>query len=275
MRQSRYGLCALPLLFGIALPVTAAPVLPHFDSASFTPGTAIDHDYFPLLDGLTRIYVGEKDDGGEIVTEHFELTVIGTGPAILGVQTTARRDRAYEDGLLVEDTFDYYAQDDAGNVWYFGEDVVNYRYDDDDNLIGTDNASAWRAGENSALPGFVMPADLTPALHYYQEFAPFDAALDQAQTLAADRSVSLAIGAFDDVLAVLETNPWEPDAREIKYYAPGLGLIAADEGLGLDLDAPEIRFELTGATPVPLPAPCLLLGAALAGLITRSRPSAR
>ena len=46
----------------------------------------------------------------------------------------------------MEDRFDYYAQDTAGNVWCFGEDVTNYRYDDAGNLIGAKKIAAVRAG---------------------------------------------------------------------------------------------------------------------------------
>ena len=177
-------------LIGFAIALTlatndarAAPFLPDFGAATFVPDAPIDNPYFPLLDKKTRVFVGETPD------ERFELTVLGAGPIILGVQTTARRDRSFEDGLLVEDTFDYYAQDSIGNVWYFGEDVTNFHYDDEGNLIGTDNESAWRAGINGALPGYIMPVDLTVGFNYYQEFAAIDEALDQGTTFfcRADR----------------------------------------------------------------------------------------
>ncbi len=274
MSHHHKTLRCLPLLGALAGVAPAAPAatLPDFGAATFIAGAAIDHPYFPLLDNLTYIYEGSYEDEGETVVERFELTVVGAGPTLLGVATTARRDRAFEDGLLVEDTFDYYAQDVAGNVWYFGEDVVNYRYDEDGNLLGTDNESAWLAGENSALPGYAMPAALTPAFNYFQEFAPFDAARDQGTTLAADVELSLAVGDYSNVLAVLETNPGEPDAREIKYYAPGFGLIAVDEGLDFELQDAELHLEFVGtAAPVPLPAPIALLGSALAGLVTVGR----
>ncbi|MCC7412342.1 MAG: PEP-CTERM sorting domain-containing protein [Gammaproteobacteria bacterium] len=252
-------------------PAHAAATLPDFGAATFVPGAAVDHPYFPLLDNLTRIYVGEKNEGGEIVTERFELTVLGAGPTILGVATTARRDRAYEDDLLVEETLDYYAQDTAGNVWYFGEDVTNYVYDDDDNLVSTHNASAWLAGQNSALPGFAMPGALTPAFNYYQEFAPFDAALDEGTVLAVGVELSLGIGDFDDVLVIYETSALDPDAREFKYYARDLGLVFVEEGLSVDLSEADFSIELVSTVPVP--AALWLMGPALAGLCLRRRPS--
>lgn len=82
----------------------AAPFLPDFDAATFVLGAPINNPYFPLLDSKVRVFVGETPE------ERFELTVLGAGPVILGVQTTARRDRSFEDGLLVEDAFDYYAR---------------------------------------------------------------------------------------------------------------------------------------------------------------------
>jgi hypothetical protein len=97
----------------LSFSAAAAPDLPDFGSASFVSGAAVNHPYFPLLDTMTRIFQGTDDDG---VVDRFELTVVGAGPVILGVQTVARRDRAYSNGRLDEDTFDFYAQDSAGNV---------------------------------------------------------------------------------------------------------------------------------------------------------------
>ncbi len=259
--------CAL----GLNLVAYAGPVLPDFGNAMFNAGDPIDNPYFPLTPGVTSIYQGEKEENGEIFVERFELSTLGPGPTILGVQTTTQRDRAFEDGLLVEDTFDYYAQDTDGNVWYMGEDVTNYVYDDDDNLVETNSSSSWRAGVNSGLPGYIMPAELTPAFNYYQEFAPFDAAVDEGTILASDRTLTIGIGTYTNVLAVLETLDTEPDVRAIKYYAPGIGLLAEEEGLSFDLADPEITLELIGTAPVPIPAPAVLLGSALMGLLLRTR----
>ncbi len=249
--------------------IQAAPFLPNFDLATFVPGAAINHTYFPLTDSKRRVFQGEVESDGTLITERFEFTTLGTGPTILGVQTTTRRDRAFKDGVLVEDTFDFYAQDTTGNVWYFGEDVTNYRYDEAGNLIGTDSESAWRAGVNGALPGFIMPADLTLGFNYFQESAPIDKALDQATTIAIGQFVSIAFGDYNNVLKVLETSELIPDLREFKYYAPGQGLILVEEGLSADLSNPTGRLELV--SEVPLPATLWLLALGLSGL-SQARP---
>src|SRR4051794_31047380 len=108
---------------------SADPVLPNFGAAVFTPGAPVNNPYFPLIDPATRVFAGG--------TERFELTNLGPGPTILGVKTTVQRDRAFEDGRLVEDTFDYYAQDTTGNVWYMGEDVTEFIYDSHGKLLET------------------------------------------------------------------------------------------------------------------------------------------
>lgn len=242
------------------------PFLPDFNSATFLPGAAVDNSYFPILGKETRFYRGEKEEDGETVVERFELTPLGKGPTILGVETTILRDRAFEDGLLVEETLDFFAQDTLGNVWYFGEDVTNFVYDDDGNLISTNDESAWRAGVDGALPGFIMPSDLTIGFNYYQEFAAADAALDQATTFALGSLVELNIGHFENVLQVLETSELIPGALEFKYYAPGLGLILVEEGLDRNFENPEIAVALVDVRKVPEPASLLLFSAGMAGL---------
>ncbi|WP_282604579.1 PEP-CTERM sorting domain-containing protein [Pelagibius sp. Alg239-R121] len=249
-------------------PATAEgmPFLPDFDAATFLPGTAIDNTYFPILGKKTRFFEGEKEEDGETIVERFELTPFGKGPTILGVETTILLDRAYEDGMIVEETFDFYAQDIIGNVWYFGEDVTNFVYDDDGNLIGTNSASSWRAGVNGAFPGFIMPADLTIGFNYYQEFAAADEALDQATTISLGGIIDLDIGAFENVLQVFETSELSPDAREFKYYAPGLGLVLVEEGLDTNLENPEISVALIDVRKVSEPATLLLFAMGAAGV---------
>lgn len=241
----------------------ADPVLPNFSAAVFLNGAPVNNIYFPLTDPKTRTFVAED--------ERFELTNIGPGPTILGVQTTVQRDRSFEEGRLVEDTFDYYAQDTAGNVWYMGEDVTNYVYDENGTLIRTTNDSAWRAGVNGALPGYIMPSNPMEGFSYFQEFAPADDALDQARIFAVGQTVSVRAGQFTNVLQILETTALEPDSREFKFYAPGVGLILAHEGLSPRLTNPEAIFQEQAQAPVPEPATLLLVTSGVFGITARVR----
>lgn len=273
---------ALALAAGAA---PAATLLPDFRPGLFEPGQPVDARYFPLEPGATAVLRARAVEDGEVVRERSVLRALRRpGPRILGVRTSIQLDKSFEDGLLVEKTFDYFAQDRRGNVWYFGEDVTNFRYDDDGNLIGTDNESAWRAGRRGALPGWIMPVRRHPDYPYYQEFAPADEALDKARTHAILPSLTVRGVTYRNVRQVLEVNPLEPRSREFKYYAPGVGLIRIEEGLDRNLENPDLVFNLVPgarsgaasapaappvAAPVPVPAPLalLLVGvAALAGV---------
>ena len=248
--------------------------------AMFDPNQPVDNRYFPLTDTKsTRIF--ESDDG----EERFELTNIGSGKTIMGVETTTQLDRAYEEGLLVEETYDYYAQDKVGRVWYMGEDVTNYEYDDDGNLIGKNDESAWIADGEESLPGWMMLKDpdqlveLRP--NYYQEIAPLDEALDEATVWALIDEVILGNGeAFYDVLQVLEKDPYD-DEYGYKYYAPGFGLIMEEEELeALEGDGygnPGRTFEYVGSVPAPVPEPgtIFLLGTGILGMIGVGRKKSK
>jgi hypothetical protein len=264
--QSLVAGCAVAVALSVVpVSVRGAPILPDFGAATFVPGASINNPYFPVLDRRTRVFEGQRTEGGETITERFELTNLGAGPTILGVQTQVQRDLAFEDGVLQEKTFDYYAQDSAGNVWYMGEDVTNYLYDPGGHLIGSNSASAWRGGVNGAQPGFIMPANPSVGFEHYQEFSPADGALDQARIFAAGLTLALPGGTFTNVLQVLETTAAEPGDRAFKYYAPGVGLVLEEEGLDESFRNPTLALPLVRV--VHEPATIVLTIPALAGLL--------
>ncbi len=188
--------------------------------------------FHPLMPGMTWVYEAETDEGVEV----NEVTVTHDTVEILGVTCTVVHDveRLAVEGvglILLEETDDWFAPDDRGNVWYFGEDTVEHLYDDGWNPIGTSSAGSWTAGVDGAEPGIIMLADPVPGISYRQEFYE-GVAEDMAKVLRLDARVSVAYGSFDGCLKTKEWSPLSPGAVEHKYYAPGIGLVLVEELTG-------------------------------------------
>ena len=168
--------------------------------------------WFPLVPGMTRIYKA----GEETIT----VTVTEDTREILGVTTIAVSDLVAIDGVSVEDTIDWYAQDIYGNVWYFGEIAQNF----EDGIL-TDLDGSWTAGVDNAKPGILMKAAPQVGDIYRQEFLLGEAE-DMAEVLDVNGSES-APGASctGDCVVTRDFLPLEPDAVEYKYFAPGIGNI--------------------------------------------------
>ena len=111
--------------------------------------TVIDNQYWPMTPGSVWTY-RETDAEGTVAT--VVVTVTGDTKEILGVTTVVVHDVLTEDGTVGEDTFDWYAQDLDGNIWYFGEDTKEFTN------RGVNTAGSWEAGVNGALPGVIVPA---------------------------------------------------------------------------------------------------------------------
>jgi hypothetical protein len=193
--------------------VEGEPFQPEIDPALFAH--RIDNPYYPLVPGTTRLYLGESE--GEKETEQFVVT--HRTKTILGVETTVVRDRVFVAGELVEDTFDWFAQDRFGNVWYFGEashDIENGK------VVSTEGS--WEAGVDGAQAGVVMLADPEMGDEYRQEFYEGEAE-DVAKVVGLDETIDVPFGTFSSVLVTEDRNPLEPRFLERKYYAPGIGVV--------------------------------------------------
>lgn len=174
--------------------------------------SAIDNPYFALAPGETYHY--QSEDGSTVETFAVTRQTI----KIQGVTCVVVRHISVVDGVLHEDTFDYFAQDNAGNVWYFGEAVKNY----DDNGVFTDTDGSWKAGVDGAEPGIIMQANPQVGQTYNQENAP-GIAEDMATVLSLTQPVDVPYGAFDQALQTKEFTPLEPALLEHKYYVAGVG----------------------------------------------------
>ena len=204
----------------LVTPAPGAPKseLPAFDPANFD-GRPVDNPFFPLRPGAVYEYEATTPDGAE--TSSFDVTF--ESKSILGVAVTVVHDRVWRGAVLIEDTFDWFAQDKAGNVWYLGEDTRSY--DDQGNFVGTEGS--WEAGVAGAQAGVVMLAEPEKGESYAQEVAP-GVAEDHARVTDLASSASVPYGSFSGVLETLEWTPIAPGDREKKLYARGVGLVLTE-----------------------------------------------
>jgi len=187
------------------------PYAPLIDPANFVD--RIDNPYFPLTPGTVFIYEGQTKDG----FERDEFFVTHKTVKILGVTTIEVHDTVTVDGELTEDTLDWFAQDKEGNVWYFGENTMELEDGRPSTLAGS-----FKAGVNRAKPGIIMEAHPAIGDFYRQEF-DLGNAEDFAEVKSLSDTVSVPVGKFTDCLRTRETTPLEPDLKEAKWYAPGIG----------------------------------------------------
>jgi hypothetical protein len=161
--------------------------------------------------------------------EGLETTVVEVThdtKTIQGVVATVVHDQVSLDGSVIEDTFDWYAQDTEGNVWYMGEDS---RQIDHGVVVGTEGS--WEAGVNGAVAGIAMLANPKVGMKYQQEFAA-GVAEDMARVQSLSRSAQVPYGSFDDCLQTFETTPLDKTDRAYKYYVRGVGVVLTTEDKG-------------------------------------------
>jgi hypothetical protein len=175
----------------------------------------IDNPYFPLKPGTTFTYRGRQDGEPRVVT----VFVTHKTKSIAGVSATVVLDQVLVGGKPEEKTFDWYAQDKRGNVWYLGEDSSDFVKG---KWVRSDGS--WETGAAGAKPGIVMEAHPQAGHVYRQEYSAGNAE-DMAKVLGGGRTVTVPFGAFAGVLETSEWTPLEPGVIEHKYYVRGVGNI--------------------------------------------------
>lgn len=197
-------------------PVTK-PYNPDIDPAEF--GGPIDNPYLPLKPGTVFTYRGVGDDG-----KTRELNIVRVTrhrKRIMGIDATVVLDKVWSGGRPEEKTFDWYAQDRDGNVWYMGEDSY-----DRENGRWVRNDGSWTAGVGNGKPGVIMLAHPRRGDAYRQEYSPGHA-VDQAKVLGRGGAVSTPFREFSRTLLTREFSTIDRQ-YEKKWYARGIGVIQAD-----------------------------------------------
>lgn len=202
---------------------------PQIDPANFV--ATVTNPYFPLTPGTTLVYEGESEDGAVRV----ERTVTDQTKEIMGVTCVEVHEVAKLDDEIVEDTLDWFAQDNQGNVWYFGENTKEIK---DGEVVSLEGSFV--AGEEGAKPGIIMKAQPAVGDIYRQEF-DIGNAEDVGEVLSLTESVTVPKGTYTNVLKTNDITALEPEVIENKFYAKDVGVISEnDVASGEKLELTEI-----------------------------------
>lgn len=183
------------------------------DPAEFS--VDITNEYWPMSPGRRWTYTEREPDG----TEATAVIIVTDQTKVLANGITARvvRDTVTQDGEVLEDTFDFYAQDKAGNLWYLGEDTAEF-----ENGQITSRHGSFEAGVDGALPGIAVPAEPAVGQAYRQEYLQGEAE-DNGEVLSTNEMAEVPAGKYRQALLTKDTTPLEPDSLEYKLYAKGVG----------------------------------------------------
>ncbi len=221
MRIHRFSLISLGMIVGFigigcaALGFRKDPYQPKIDPANFQ--TTVDNPFYPLVPGTKLKYIEKA--GRETRENLIEMT--NDTRTIAGVKCVVVHDTVLEDGKLKEDTFDWFAQDKQGTVWYFGEDTKEYLPNGKVSTKGS-----WEAQVKGAQPGIIMTAEPKPGDPYYQEYYAGEAE-DMAQIIALGDKITVPAGTFDGCIRTKEWSMLE-SGSEKKWYARGIGIVRTE-----------------------------------------------
>jgi hypothetical protein len=196
-----------------SLPADGKPFA--IDPSEFT--TEIDNPYWPMKPGSQWIF-RETDAEGSV--SRVVVTVLDKTKMIAnGVEARIVHDQVIEGGQVKEDTYDWYAQDADGNLWYLGEDTTEY-----ENGKPKTKEGSWEAGVDGALPGIIMPADPQVRMTYREEYYKGHAE-DGASIISTDALAKVPYGRFEHGAQTRNFSGIEPNVIEEKIYAPGVGVV--------------------------------------------------
>jgi hypothetical protein len=190
-----------------------------FNLSSCTWASNGKNDYFVLQPGYQAVFESRKGaDRG-----HLQITVLNETRTVGGVETRIVEERETRNGELIEVSRNFFAIcKETNDVFYFGEDVDMYK----GGKI-TSHEGSWTA-EGSARPGLFMPSRPLLGARFYQEIAP-KVAMDRVEIVSDSELVKTPAGDFRDCVKTEETTPLEPNMRDYKVFARGVGLVKDGE----------------------------------------------
>ena len=197
-------------------------VLLELDTGNFASSTTIDHNFWPLTPGTQFVYEGFTNEDGVRTPHRIETTVTDLSKDIGGVRALIIHELDYVEDRLEEAELAFYAQDDDGNVWHLGE------YTEVFSEIDYVGGRIWMVGSpDGARAGIMIPADpQVDAPSYSEGFAPppYNWS-DRGRISQTGEQTTVAAGSYEGIVVVEEYNNEEPGAVQLKYYAPGVGVV--------------------------------------------------
>lgn len=191
---------------------------PTIKPANFTH--VITNPYFPLVPGT--VFTCIEKEGRE--TREVKTTGTHDTKKIIGVKCVVVRDTVTLDGVVIEDTYDGYAQDKQGAVWNFGEATNEFK---SGGRVITEGS--WEAGVNG-YPGIMMPANPKPGKPYKQEYSPNNAG-DMGQVVAVGETATVPAGTYKDCVKAKEWSMLE-SGHGFKWFAKGAGFVRGESSSG-------------------------------------------
>jgi hypothetical protein len=225
------------------LPVAPNSARVDLSTPTFSNSISITNPLFPISSLQSAILNG-RVDGKPFRTETTLLPDTRVIEWTDGqcVKVAVSQYTAYLDGRLDEVALDYYAQADDGSVWYFGEDVHNYK-----NGVIADTAGTWLAGKEGPA-AMIMPGAPQVGQVHRPENIP-GLVFEEVAVAAIARTVTGPQGTIAGALVSRELH--DDGTFSDKTFAPGYGEFrSAHTG---DLEALALAVP-TDAVPGPPPA---------------------
>jgi hypothetical protein len=190
-----------------------------FDPNNFENPANIDNKWMPMKPGMRFVYEGTTiEDDGTPLPHRIVINITDLTKVIGGIRSVVSWDLDYSDDELVEAELAFFAQDNDGNVWRMGEYPEEY---EEGEIVA---APTWIHGFEDARAGIMMQAEPRPGTPgYAQGWGPEVDWTDRGQVDQVGQKTCVPVDCYEDVLVIAETSESEPDAQQLKYYAPGVG----------------------------------------------------
>src|SRR5499427_4632494 len=216
------ALSAVSLLACGVLPGCGPPA-PHAQQTAgrFSEPLTVDNRMFPLVAGTQFVYRGTIVEGGAAKPHSVVFTVTDLSKVVDHVRTVVAWDRDFLEGELQEQELAFFAQDDAGNVWNFGEYPEEY-----ENAKFAGAPSTWIRGTAGAYGGIHMLDRPRVGAQYREGLVPAIEFDDVSRVARTGQVTCVPADCYRQVLVIDETSPNDPTSgHQIKYYSPRAGLV--------------------------------------------------